>query len=94
MEKPEQTSAAVATDRLIAPRYLCRVLGISRRTLRRWVESKLLPAPMRLGAHGQTLRWRPSEIINFLETAREVGLVKAKEEEPSPEREEGVEEPA
>jgi len=48
---------------------------------------------MRLGAHGQTLRWRPSEIIIFLETAIEVGLVKPKAEEPSPEGEEGTEEP-
>jgi predicted DNA-binding transcriptional regulator AlpA len=80
MDKPDQTSAAVATDRLIAPHNLCRVLGISRRTLRRWVESKLLPPPMRLGPHGQTLRWRPREIISFLETASEVGLVKTEPE--------------
>lgn len=85
MEKPAETSAAVATDRLIAPRYLCRVLGISRRTLRRWIESKLLLSPMRLGPHGQTLRWRPREIIEFLDTAMEMGLVKTKSEVPNSE---------
>ena len=88
MDKPDQASAAVVTDRLISPRYLCRVLGISRRTLRRWVESKLLPPPMRLGPHGQTLRWRPREIISFLEMAGEVGLVKPKVDMTNPEREE------
>jgi predicted DNA-binding transcriptional regulator AlpA len=91
MDKPDQASAAVVTDRLIAPRYLCRVLGISRRTLRRWVESKLLPPPMRLGPHGQTLRWRPREIIEFLDTAMEMGLVKPKAETASPECEKGEE---
>jgi len=89
MDKPDQTSAAVATDRLIAPRYLCRVLGISRRTLRRWVESKLLPPPMRLGPHGQTLRWRPREIIDFLDTAMEMGLVKPQANLANQECEEG-----
>ncbi len=80
MDKPDQASAAVVTDRLISPRYLCRVLGISRRTLRRWVENNYLPPPIRLGPHGQTLRWRPREIISFLETASEVGLIKTKPE--------------
>jgi predicted DNA-binding transcriptional regulator AlpA len=88
MDKPDQASSNVATDRLLAPRYLCRVLGISRRTLRRWVENNYLPAPIRLGPHGQTLRWRPREIISFLETASEVGLVKPKVDMTNPEREE------
>jgi predicted DNA-binding transcriptional regulator AlpA len=91
MDKPDQASSNVATDRLLAPRYLCRVLGISRRTLRRWVENNYLPAPIRLGPHGQTLRWRPREIIEFLDTAMEIGLVKPKAETASPACEKGEE---
>lgn len=78
MEKPKQVLPSVSSNAFIAPRHLCRLLGISRRTLRRWIKTKILPAPMRLGSGGQTLRWHPNEIISFLQMATEVGLVKPK----------------
>jgi predicted DNA-binding transcriptional regulator AlpA len=87
MEKPSPVSETVSKDQLIPPRHLCRALGISRRTLRRWVESKLFPAPIRLGPHGQTLRWAPSEVVGFLEAAAEMGSAKPKANNPKPKRE-------
>jgi predicted DNA-binding transcriptional regulator AlpA len=79
MEKSSPVSETVSKDQLIPPRQLCQALGISRRTLRRWVESKLFPAPIRLGPHGQTLRWAPSEVVGFLEVAAEMSSLKRKE---------------
>jgi predicted DNA-binding transcriptional regulator AlpA len=85
MENIKPPSEEVSTKALLNPQYLCRVLGISRRTLRRWIESKFMPAPLRLGPDKQTLRWRPREIIEFLELAREMGMVKPPTESPAPE---------
>jgi excisionase family DNA binding protein len=93
MEKPNQAVESVPGSAFMAPRHLCRLLGISRRTLRRWVATKLLPAPMRLGRHGQTLRWRHREIFDFLAAATEVGLVKPKVDMTNPACERGREEP-
>ena len=76
MEKSKPPFEDLFTKACLSPRYLCRILGISRRTLRRWIAQKFVPPPLRLGPDKQTLRWRPREIMEFLELAREMGMVK------------------
>jgi predicted DNA-binding transcriptional regulator AlpA len=45
---------------------LCQLLSVSRRTLRYWASKGLLPAPLRLGPSGRTLRWHIEEVLAFL----------------------------
>ena len=45
---------------------LCQLLSVSPRTVRYWVRKGLLPAPWRLGPDGRTLRWHPTEVMEFL----------------------------
>ncbi len=50
-------------DRLLTPDDMCQLLGISRRTLLRWISSGRVPAPIRVGSEGRPLlRW-PAEVI-------------------------------
>ena len=55
---------------LWTPQILCRLLSISRRTLRYWIQKKVLPAPMRIGPDGRVLRWHPADVIDYLERTR------------------------
>ncbi|MFO0880709.1 MAG: hypothetical protein U0840_25535 [Gemmataceae bacterium] len=43
------------TPTLVSPKELCRMLGIRRRTLFRWIATGLWPEPIRLNA--RVIRW-------------------------------------
>ncbi len=56
----------VSPNLLLTLEMLCKLLSISRRTLRSWVSQQILPAPLRLGPGGRTLRWHPGEVVDYL----------------------------
>ncbi len=58
---------------LFTPRMLCKLLSISRRTLRYWVEKGLLPEPLRLGPDGRTLRWHSGDVVDCLRRTGRAG---------------------
>jgi predicted DNA-binding transcriptional regulator AlpA len=45
---------------------ICKILSISRRTLRYWVKKNVLPEPLRLGPDGRNLRWHPADVVEYL----------------------------
>ncbi|MEM7682782.1 MAG: helix-turn-helix domain-containing protein [Planctomycetota bacterium] len=47
---------------------LAHLLKVSKRTLYRWVQQGLLPAPLRVGA---TTRWRSDEVEKAMERWRQ-----------------------
>jgi len=49
---------------------VCKLLAISRRTLRYWIEKKIFPEPMRIGPDGRVLRWHPADVIDYLQQTR------------------------
>jgi hypothetical protein len=55
---------------LLTPQIICKILSISRRTLRYWVQKNFLPEPLRLGPDGRTLRWHPADFLDFLKRTR------------------------
>jgi predicted DNA-binding transcriptional regulator AlpA len=55
---------------LLTPRTICKILSISRRTLRYWVKKDILPQPLRLGPDGRTLRWHPADLVDYLKRTR------------------------
>jgi predicted DNA-binding transcriptional regulator AlpA len=55
---------------LLTPRMICKILSISRRTLRYWVNEDLLPQPLRPGPDGRTLRWHPADVVDYLKRTR------------------------
>ena len=54
---------------LWTPQMVCKILSISRRTLRSWVKDNILPPPLRLGK-GRILRWQPADVVDFLTKTR------------------------
>jgi predicted DNA-binding transcriptional regulator AlpA len=55
---------------LLTPRAICRVLSISRRTLRYWISKNLFPRPLRVGPDGRLLRWHPADLVDYLQRTR------------------------
>jgi len=51
---------------LFTPQMICKLLSISRRTLRYWVKKNVLPQPLRIGPDGRVLRWHPNDVMNYL----------------------------
>ncbi len=49
---------------------ICKILSISRRTLRYWVKKDILPQPLRIGPDGRTLRWHPADLVDYLKRTR------------------------
>ena len=64
-------AAAPKQDIFLTPKAVCRLLSISRRTLRYWVKKNLLPAPLRLGPDGRVLRWHIADVVDYLKRARD-----------------------
>jgi predicted DNA-binding transcriptional regulator AlpA len=62
---------------LLTPEMVCKVLSISRRTLRSWIQKKVFPQPLRIGPDGRILRWHPADLVDYL--ARTRGRVSAAE---------------
>jgi predicted DNA-binding transcriptional regulator AlpA len=55
---------------LLTPQMVCKILSISRRTLRYWVKKHVVPEPLRIGPDGRNLRWHPTDIVEYLKTTR------------------------
>jgi predicted DNA-binding transcriptional regulator AlpA len=55
---------------LLTPQVICRVLSISRRTLRNWISKKLFPEPLRIGHGGRLLRWHVDDLVDYLKATR------------------------
>jgi excisionase family DNA binding protein len=52
--------------KLFTPQDVCKLLSISRRTLRYWIQKKVLPEPFRIGPDGRLLRWHPADVVDYL----------------------------
>lgn len=61
---PEELAAAQDPDALLPARVVASLLGISARSVDRWVESVGFPAPIHLNVH--TKRWRAGEVRAWL----------------------------
>jgi predicted DNA-binding transcriptional regulator AlpA len=55
---------------LLTPQAICKVLSISRRTLRSWVSKNQFPQPLRVGPDGRLLRWHPADLVDYLKRTR------------------------
>jgi excisionase family DNA binding protein len=55
---------------LLTPETICKLLSISRRTLRSWIQKKVFPDPFRIGPDGRLLRWHPADVVNYLARTR------------------------
>ena len=67
---PQPRSPGPPVTVLWTPQILCKLLSISRRTLRYWIQKKVLPEPMRIGPDGRVLRWHPADVIDYLQRTR------------------------
>jgi predicted DNA-binding transcriptional regulator AlpA len=63
---PAPTSSIV----LLTPEAICKVLSISRRTLRYWINKNQFPQPLRVGPDGRLLRWHPADLVDYLKRTR------------------------
>jgi predicted DNA-binding transcriptional regulator AlpA len=61
---------ATSSNVLLTPQMICRVLSISRRTLRYWISKNLFPEPLRIGPTGRLLRWHPADLVDYLKQTR------------------------
>jgi len=59
---------------LYGPNDVCRLIGISRRTLYRLVSAGEFPGGLKIGARRV---WHPGELDSYLRTASQVKLAKA-----------------
>ena len=55
---------------LLTPPMICKILSISRRTLRYWIQKGNFPQPLRIGPDGRTLRWHPADVVDYLARTR------------------------
>ena len=53
------------TDRILRPRDVCRVIGLSRTTLWRWQRAGDFPRPVRLGRN--SIGWRASTVQEWID---------------------------
>lgn len=60
---------------LYGPADVCRLVGISRRTLHRLVSAGSFPGGVKVGARRV---WHPGELDHYLRTASQVKLTKAR----------------
>lgn len=58
----------LADKRSLKPEQVCRLLAVSRNTLRRLVKAKRFPAPIRVTPN--CLRWDEAEVAAFLAKAK------------------------
>ena len=54
----------MVTTRIMRPKEVCRVIGVSRSTLERWRRSGLFPAPQKLGP--QVVGWPQATVDEWL----------------------------
>ncbi len=52
------------------PQAVCKVLSISRRTLRYRIRKNVFPQPLRVGPDGRLLRWHPADLADYLKRTR------------------------
>jgi predicted DNA-binding transcriptional regulator AlpA len=62
---------AATPDRLIDFSEMRETLGVTERTLRRWLKERRVPDPIRLGS--RRLRWRWSTVAKFLADLESIG---------------------
>ncbi len=55
---------------LLTPQMICKILSISRRTLRYWIQKQAFPQPLRIGPDGRVLRWHPADVVDYLAKTR------------------------
>jgi predicted DNA-binding transcriptional regulator AlpA len=70
MEKRTSSVPEPSAGILLTPRMICKLLSISRQTLRYWVNQGMLPQPLRLGPDGRTLPWHPADLVDYLKRTR------------------------
>ena len=54
----------MVTTRIMRPKEVCRVIGVSRSTLERWRRSGVFPTPQKLGP--QVVGWREATVDEWL----------------------------
>lgn len=54
-------------ERLLTYREVCSLTQISLATLRRYVQSGKFPSPIKLNAHGRSVRFRHSEVLAWMQ---------------------------
>ena len=67
---PQPRPPGPSANVLLTPQVLCKLLSISRRTLRYWIQKKVLPEPMRIGPDGRLVRGHPADVIDYLQRTR------------------------
>ena len=70
MDSRTPSLGPTSTNVLWTPQIICKLLSISRRTLRYWVKKKVLPEPLRIGPDGRVMRWHPADVIAYLQKTR------------------------
>lgn len=58
------TTENADTTELLDIETVAAIVGVNPRTVRRWAEQRLFPAPIRVGP--RILRWRRADVRNYL----------------------------
>ncbi|MBD2813227.1 helix-turn-helix domain-containing protein [Xenorhabdus sp. Flor] len=54
-------------ERLLTYREVCALTKISSATLRRYIQRGKFPSPIKLNAHGRSVRFRHSEVLAWMQ---------------------------
>jgi predicted DNA-binding transcriptional regulator AlpA len=68
----DSVPAELADLQLFSSRMVRKILGISKRTLCKWIESRVIPEPVLLPGPGGLHYWRASVIREWIERKFEV----------------------
>ncbi|MGL4925261.1 MAG: helix-turn-helix transcriptional regulator [Plesiomonas shigelloides] len=58
---------SATNERLLTYQEVCALTQISPATLRRYVQSGKFPSPIKLNAHGRSVRFRYSEVLAWMQ---------------------------
>ncbi|MCX0443926.1 helix-turn-helix transcriptional regulator [Aeromonas veronii] len=58
---------STTNERLLTYQEVCALTQISPATLRRYVQSGKFPSPIKLNAHGRSVRFRYSEVLAWVQ---------------------------
>ncbi|HDX8587365.1 MULTISPECIES: AlpA family transcriptional regulator [Gammaproteobacteria] len=58
---------STTNERLLTYQEVCALTQISPATLRRYVQSGKFPSPIKLNAHGRSVRFRYSEVLAWMQ---------------------------
>ena len=59
-----KTEHTTECDKLLNQRAVCETVSASRATIYRWIKKGVFPKPIKIGE--QTIRWRESDIANWM----------------------------